>query len=60
MPINKIQFQPGLSLPEFFDQFGAESQCEQALERAGTKAGNKGAEAAMSAIEMVNVLRQLD
>ena len=34
MPINKIQFQPGLSLPEFFDQFGAESQCEQALEQA--------------------------
>lgn len=29
---------------------------EQAIERAGTKAGNKGAEAAMSAIEMVNVL----
>ena len=33
---------------------------EQAIERAGTKAGNKGAEAAMSAVEMVNVLRQLD
>jgi 6,7-dimethyl-8-ribityllumazine synthase len=32
---------------------------EQAIERAGTKAGNKGAEAAMSAIEMVNLLRQL-
>lgn len=30
---------------------------EQAIERAGTKAGNKGAEAAISAIEMVNVLR---
>ena len=33
---------------------------EQAIERAGTKAGNKGAEAAMSAIEMVNLLRQFD
>ncbi|MCG8428023.1 MAG: 6,7-dimethyl-8-ribityllumazine synthase [Chromatiales bacterium] len=33
---------------------------EQAIERAGTKAGNKGAEAAMSAVEMVNVLRQID
>ncbi|MEE9357022.1 6,7-dimethyl-8-ribityllumazine synthase [Candidatus Vondammii sp. HM_W22] len=33
---------------------------EQAIERAGTKAGNKGAEAAMSAVEMVNILRQLD
>jgi 6,7-dimethyl-8-ribityllumazine synthase len=30
---------------------------EQAIERAGTKAGNKGVEAAMSAIEMVNLLR---
>lgn len=29
---------------------------EQAIERAGTKAGNKGAEAAMSALEMVNLL----
>ena len=33
---------------------------EQAIERAGTKAGNKGAEAAMSAIEMINLLRNLD
>ncbi len=32
---------------------------EQAVERAGTKAGNKGWEAAMSAIEMANLLRQL-
>lgn len=32
---------------------------EQAIERAGTKAGNKGAEAAMSVLEMVNVLEQL-
>lgn len=32
---------------------------EQAIERAGTKAGNKGADAAMSAIEMANLLRQL-
>ena len=33
---------------------------EQAIERAGTKAGNKGVEAAMSAIEMVNLLQNLD
>jgi len=33
---------------------------EQAIERAGTKAGNKGVEAAMSAIEMVNLLHNLD
>lgn len=32
---------------------------EQAIERAGTKAGNKGVEAATSAIEMVNLLRQI-
>ena len=32
---------------------------EQAIERAGSKAGNKGWEAAMSAIEMANVYRQL-
>jgi len=32
---------------------------EQAIERAGTKAGNRGADAARSAIEMVNLLREL-
>ncbi|HDP33705.1 MAG TPA: 6,7-dimethyl-8-ribityllumazine synthase [Candidatus Hydrogenedentes bacterium] len=32
---------------------------EQAIERAGTKAGNKGADAAMGALEMVNLLEQL-
>ncbi len=32
---------------------------EQALNRAGAKAGNKGFEAALTAIEMVNLLRQL-
>ena len=33
---------------------------EQAIERAGTKAGNKGAEAALSVLEMVNVLVQVE
>jgi len=33
---------------------------EQAIERAGTKAGNKGAEAALWAIEMISLLRNLD
>jgi 6,7-dimethyl-8-ribityllumazine synthase len=33
---------------------------EQAIERAGTKAGNKGAEAALSAIEMVSLLKNLE
>ena len=32
---------------------------QQAIERAGTKAGNKGSDAAMSAIEMANLLRNL-
>ena len=32
---------------------------EQAIERAGTKAGNKGWDAAMSAVEMVNLLPQI-
>ena len=33
---------------------------EQAIERAGSKAGNKGAECAQGAIEMVNLLRSMD
>ena len=33
---------------------------EQAIERAGTKAGNKGAEAALTALEMVNLIQQID
>ena len=32
---------------------------EQAIERAGTKAGNKGAEAALGAMEMVSLLQQI-
>lgn len=32
---------------------------EQAIERAGTKAGNKGADAAFTALEMLNLLEQL-
>jgi 6,7-dimethyl-8-ribityllumazine synthase len=33
---------------------------EQAVERAGTKAGNKGADAALCALELANLLRRLD
>ncbi len=33
---------------------------EQAIERAGTKAGNKGYDAATSAIEMVNLMKEFD
>ena len=32
---------------------------EQAIERAGTKAGNKGADAAMSAMEMISLMRKI-
>jgi len=33
---------------------------EQAIERAGTKAGNKGAEAALAALEMINLTRAIE
>jgi len=33
---------------------------EQAVERAGTKAGNKGADAALTALEMISLMRHLD
>jgi 6,7-dimethyl-8-ribityllumazine synthase len=33
---------------------------EQAIERAGTKAGNKGVEAALAALELIDVLRRID
>lgn len=45
-------------LPVSFGVLTVES-IEQAIERAGTKMGNKGGEAASSALEMVNVLAQL-
>ncbi len=32
MAMNRIQFQPGLSLPAFLAHFGAETQCEEVLE----------------------------
>lgn len=33
MSINRIQFQTGMSMPEFLNQFGSEDQCEVALEQ---------------------------
>jgi 6,7-dimethyl-8-ribityllumazine synthase len=46
------------SIPVAFGVLTVDS-IEQAIERAGTKAGNKGAEAALSALEMVNLLSDL-
>jgi 6,7-dimethyl-8-ribityllumazine synthase len=43
-------------IPTIFGVLTTES-IEQAIERAGTKAGNKGFDAAVSAIEMVNLLK---
>jgi len=45
-------------LPVMFGILTTES-IEQAIERAGTKAGNKGFDCAMGAIEMINLLREL-
>ena len=45
-------------LPVIYGVVTADS-IEQAIERAGTKMGNRGADAARSAIEMVNLLREL-
>ncbi len=33
MAMNRIQFQPGLSLTQFLEQYGTEERCEQALEQ---------------------------
>ena len=50
----------GLStgVPTVFGVITADT-LEQAVERAGSKAGNKGADAAMSAIELINLIGQL-
>ena len=45
--------------PVIFGVLTTES-IEQAVERAGTKAGNKGSEAAVSAIEMANLIKQIN
>ncbi len=46
------------NVPVIFGILTTES-IEQAVERAGTKAGNKGAEATVSAIEMANLLKSI-
>lgn len=54
--IAKVSLDSGL--PVIFGIITADT-IEQAIERAGTKDGNKGKDAALSAIEMVNVLSQI-
>ena len=54
--VSKVNHQT--NVPVIFGILTTES-IEQAVERAGTKAGNKGAEAAVSAIEMANLLKSI-
>ena len=58
--VSKGVAQAGLTtgVPVIFSVVTTEN-IEQAIERAGTKAGNKGADGAMAAIEMANLLRQI-
>jgi hypothetical protein len=32
MPVNRIQFQPGISMPEFFSRYGSEEHCARCAE----------------------------
>ena len=54
--LNKVQMDTGI--PCSFGLLTVDT-IEQAIERAGTKSGNKGADASLVAIEMVSVLRQI-
>ena len=53
------QVELATGIPVLFGVITTEN-IEQAIERAGTKAGNKGYDCAVSAIEMVNLLREMD
>jgi len=55
--VAKVQLESGM--PVIFGVLTTES-IEQAIERAGTKAGNKGWDAAVSALEMANLIRGMD
>ncbi|MFT4634788.1 MAG: 6,7-dimethyl-8-ribityllumazine synthase [Arenicella sp.] len=54
--LNSVQLETGV--PVGFGVLTVDT-IEQAIERAGTKAGNKGAEAAITVVEMVNLLAKL-
>ena len=55
--VAKVQLDAGM--PVIFGVLTTDT-IEQAVERAGTKAGNKGWDAAVSALEMANLLRRLE
>jgi 6,7-dimethyl-8-ribityllumazine synthase len=55
--VAKVQLDAGI--PVIFGVLTTDT-IEQAVERAGTKAGNKGWDAAVSALEMANLFKQLD
>ena len=55
--VAKVQLDTGI--PVIFGVLTTDT-IEQAVERAGTKAGNKGWDAAVSALEMANLMRSLD
>ena len=54
--ISQVSMKTGV--PVLFGVITTEN-IEQAIERAGSKAGNKGYDCALSAIEMVNLIKQL-
>ena len=54
--LSSVQLETGV--PVGFGVLTVDS-IEQAIERAGTKAGNKGSEAAMTVVEMINVLKKV-
>ena len=58
--VSKGVAQVGLAsgVPTIFGVVTTEN-IEQAIERAGTKAGNKGADAAVAAMEMANLFRKM-
>ena len=52
------QVELATGIPVLFGVITTEN-IEQAIERAGTKAGNKGYDCALGAVEMVNLIRQI-
>ncbi len=53
MPMNRVQFQPGMSLREFQGRFGTRRQCRQALQEEGDAVAK---EAAMGRIDSISLI----